>query len=125
MHVMVRFCNRSCVMHELAAWWATRREAASTGTPLGQDGRPSTCDISDPRRPPWTFDTPNRIVSSVSVGWWWSRCEVCWAPVDFETTYVYLPPKPGRVTRAEIQVLLGPVTRQIARSVLQVHPARK
>ena len=35
-------------------------------------GQPSTCDISGPRRPPGTFDTPNCTVSSVSVGWWCS-----------------------------------------------------
>ena len=73
---------------KLRAWWAARPEAsASPGPPLGQDGRPSTCDISGPRRPPGTFDTPNRFVSSVSVGWWRSRGEVCWALVDFETAY--------------------------------------
>ena len=33
------------------AWWAARPEAASAGTPLGQDGRPSTRAISGPRRP--------------------------------------------------------------------------
>ena len=59
-------------MHELAAWWAAHPEAASPGRPLGQDGRPPTCDISGPRRPPGTFDTPNCTVSSVSVGWWCS-----------------------------------------------------
>jgi hypothetical protein len=63
------------------------RAAASVGTPLGQNGRPSTCDISGPRRPLGTFDTSNRTVSSVSVGWWRSRGEVCWAPVDFETVH--------------------------------------
>ena len=35
-------------MHELAARLATRPEAASTGTPLCQDGQPSTRDISGP-----------------------------------------------------------------------------
>ena len=67
----------ACMMSLLLrAWWAARPEATSVGTPLGQDGRPSTCAISGPRRPPGTFDTPNRIVSSVSVGWWRSRGEV-------------------------------------------------
>jgi hypothetical protein len=71
MHVMVQFCNRSCrCMSSLRGGWATHPEAASTGTPLCQDGQHSTCDISGPRRPPGTFDTPNRTVSSVPVGWW-------------------------------------------------------
>ena len=34
------------------AWWAARPEAASAGTPLGQDGRPSTRAISGPRKAP-------------------------------------------------------------------------
>jgi hypothetical protein len=55
--------SRSCrCMHDehaacVRAWWAARPEAASAGTPLGQDGRPSTRAISGPRRPPGTFDT--------------------------------------------------------------------
>ena len=55
--------SRSCrCMHDehaacVRAWWAARPEAASAGTPLGQDGRPSTHAISGPRRPPGTFDT--------------------------------------------------------------------
>ena len=57
------FFSRSCrCMHDehaacVRAWWAARPEAASAGTPLGQDGRPSTRAISGPRRPPGTFDT--------------------------------------------------------------------
>jgi hypothetical protein len=49
--------SRSCrCMHDehaacVRAWWAARPEAASAGTPLGQDGRPSTRAISGPRRP--------------------------------------------------------------------------
>jgi hypothetical protein len=43
---------------------------AKKHSPLGQDGRPSTCNISGLRRPPGTIATPNRTVSSVSVGWW-------------------------------------------------------
>jgi hypothetical protein len=77
------------------AWWAARREAAPAGTPLGKDGRPSTCAISDPRRPPGTFDTPNHIVSSVSVGWWRSRGEVWLTPVDLETAYPKKLTRPG------------------------------
>jgi hypothetical protein len=86
----------ACMMSLLLrAWWAARPEAASAGTPLGQDGRPSTCAISDPRRPPGTFDTPNHIVSSVSVGWWRSRGEVWLTPVDFETAYPKKLTRPG------------------------------
>ena len=70
-------------MHELAAWWAAHPEAASPGLPLGQDGRPPTCDISGPRRPPGTFDTPNCTVSSVPVGWWRSGAANWKTPVDF------------------------------------------
>ena len=73
----------ACMMSLLLrAWWAARPEAASAGTPLGQDGRPSTCAISGPRRPPGTFDTPNCTVSSVPVGWWRSGAENWETPVD-------------------------------------------
>jgi hypothetical protein len=42
----------ACMMSMLLrARWTARPEAASAGTPLGQDGRPSTCAISGPRRP--------------------------------------------------------------------------
>ena len=48
----------ACMMSLLLrAWWAARPEAASVDTPLGQDGRPSTCAISGPSRPLGTFDT--------------------------------------------------------------------
>ena len=74
----------ACMMSLLLrAWWAARPEAASAGTPLGQDGRPSTCAISGPRRPPRTFDTPNCTVSSVPVGWWRSGAANWKTPVDF------------------------------------------
>ena len=69
-------------MHELAAWWAAHPEAALAGMPLGQDGQPSTCGISGPRRPPRTFGTPNCAVSSVSVGWWRSGAANWKTPVD-------------------------------------------
>jgi hypothetical protein len=37
------------MLHELAAaWWAARRLAAPPSTPLRQDSRPPTCDISGP-----------------------------------------------------------------------------
>jgi hypothetical protein len=64
------FSQAELPVRELAAWWATRPGAASPGTPLCHDGQPSTCDISGPRRPLGAFDTPNRTVSSVLVGWW-------------------------------------------------------
>ena len=74
----------ACMMSLLLrAWWAARPEAASAGTPLGQDGRPSTCAISGPRRPPRTFDTPNCTVSSVPVGWWRSGAANWKTPIDF------------------------------------------
>ena len=74
----------ACMMSLLLrAWWAARPEAASAGTALGQDGRPSTCAISGPRRPPRTFDTPNCTVSSVPVGWWRSGAANWKTPVDF------------------------------------------
>ncbi len=81
--------SRSCrCMHDehaacVRAWWAARPEAASAGTPLGQDGRPSTCAISGPSRPLGTFDTPNCTVSSVPVGWWRSGAANWKTPVDF------------------------------------------
>ena len=82
----------ACMMSLLLrAWWAARPEAASAGTPLGQDGRPSTCAISGPRRPPGTFDTPNYTVSSVPVGWWRSGAANWKTPVDF----FYSDMKPG------------------------------
>jgi len=82
----------ACMMSLLLrAWWAARPEAASAGTPLGQDGRPSTCAISGPRRPPRTFDTPNCTVSSVPIGWWRSGAANWKTPVDF----FYSDMKPG------------------------------
>ena len=45
-------------------------------------GQPSTCDISGPRRPPGTFDTPNCTVSSVSVIWWCSGAANWKTPVN-------------------------------------------
>ena len=82
----------ACMMSLLLrAWWAARPEAASTGTPLCQDDQPSTCDISGPRRPSWTFDTPNCTVSSVPVGWWRSGAANWKTPVDF----FYSDMKPG------------------------------
>ena len=78
-------------MHELAAWWSARPEAAAVGTPLCQDGQPSSCDILGPRRPPGTFDTPNCTVSSVPVGWWRSGAANWKTPVDF----FYSDMKPG------------------------------
>jgi hypothetical protein len=92
----------ACMMSLLLrAWWAARPEAASTGTPLGQDGRPSTCAISGPRRPPGTFDTPNCTVSSVPVGWWRSGVANWKAPVDIFTSDM----KPGvfMVPRATVE----------------------
>jgi hypothetical protein len=83
----------ACMMSLLLrARWAARPEAASVGTPLGQDGRPSTCAISGPIRPPGTFDTPNCTVSSVPVGWWRSGAANRKAPVDF---FFYSDMKPG------------------------------
>jgi hypothetical protein len=74
----------ACMMSLLLrVWWAARPEAALVGTPLGQDGRPSTCAISGPRRSPGTFDTPNCTVSSVRVGWWRSGAANWKTPVDF------------------------------------------
>ena len=82
----------ACMMSLLLrAWWAARPEAASAGTPLGQDGRPSTCAISGPSRPPGTFDTPNCTVSSVPVGWWRSGAANWKTPIDF----FYSDMKPG------------------------------
>ena len=73
----------ACMMSLLLrAWWAARPEAASAGTPLGQDGRPSTCAISGPSRPLGTFDTPNCTVSSVPVGWWRSGAANWKTPVE-------------------------------------------
>jgi hypothetical protein len=69
-------------MHELAAWWATRPGATLTGTPLCQDGQPSTCDISGLRRPLGTFGTPNCTVSSVPVEWWRSGAANWKTPID-------------------------------------------
>ena len=74
----------ACMMSLLLrAWWAARPEAASVGTSLGQDGRPSTCAISGPSRPPGTVDSPNCTVSSVPVGWWRSGAANWKTPVDF------------------------------------------
>ena len=82
----------ACMMSLLLrAWWAARPEAASVDTPLGQDGRPSTCAISGPSRPLGTFDTPNCTVSSVPVGWWRSGAANWKTPVDF----FYSDMKPG------------------------------
>ena len=73
----------ACMMSLLLrAWWATRPEAASPGTPLCHDGQPSTCDISVPRSPLGAFDTPNRTISSVPVGWWRSGAANWKTPVD-------------------------------------------
>ena len=98
----------ACMMSLLLrAWWATRPEAASVDTPLGQDGRPSTCAISGPSRPLGTFDTPNCTVSSVPVGWWRSGAANWKTPVDF--FYSDMEPGVFMVPRAAGSLLIRQV----------------